>query len=170
MNDRARDLQEELDAVQAEIERLQGGAPAGPRLRSTALPDGQRVVRSPEVPAAPAPAPVTTLPAPARVESLPDVAPRALPLAPPARSSAAHYNEFGVRKFDLSGWWQSFKGRAAGPAQTAPGILPLLTAGTLHGLRPLRYEQRVARNRFIGLFLVLLLALLGLFTMVLKNF
>jgi len=172
LTERARDLQSELAAVQAEIEKLQGGAPAahaGPRLRSTAMPDGQRVINRHEEPAPPPAAQVPT-PAPVRIESLPEVTPRLMPAPPPVRTSASHYNELGVRKFDLAGWWQSMKDRVTGAPSSASKILPLLNAGTLHGPRPLRYEQRVARNRFIALFIVLLLALLGLFTMVLKNF
>jgi hypothetical protein len=37
-----------------------------------------------------------------------------------------------------------------------------LAAGSIQGLRPLRYEKRVARNRFIVLAVILLLALWGL--------
>jgi hypothetical protein len=37
-----------------------------------------------------------------------------------------------------------------------------MTSNSIHGLRPLRYEKRVARNRFIGLFILLVLVLTGL--------
>jgi cell division protein FtsB len=36
-----------------------------------------------------------------------------------------------------------------------------LAAGGIQGLRPLRYEKRVARNRFIFFVVILFLALLG---------
>ena len=36
-----------------------------------------------------------------------------------------------------------------------------LAAGGIQGLRPLRYEKRVARNRFIVFVIILFLALLG---------
>jgi hypothetical protein len=36
-------------------------------------------------------------------------------------------------------------------------------AGGVHGLRPLRYEKRVARNRFFALFIIVVAALFGLF-------
>lgn len=38
----------------------------------------------------------------------------------------------------------------------------MLAAGSVQGLRTLRYERRVARNRFIALFVILLLILWGL--------
>jgi hypothetical protein len=41
-------------------------------------------------------------------------------------------------------------------------MVRMLAAGSLHGLRPLRRERRVARNRFIFLFLTLLAILWGL--------
>ena len=44
-----------------------------------------------------------------------------------------------------------------------------LAAGGIQGLRPLRYEKRVARNRFIALVIVLLVILLGVFSIFLHN-
>ncbi len=44
-----------------------------------------------------------------------------------------------------------------------------LAAGGLQGLRPLRYEKRVARNRFIALVLLLFLILLGFFAVFVKH-
>ena len=37
-----------------------------------------------------------------------------------------------------------------------------LAAGSIQGLRPLRYEKRVARNRFLALLALLILVLWGL--------
>jgi hypothetical protein len=37
-----------------------------------------------------------------------------------------------------------------------------LAAGSIQGLRPLRYERRVARNRFLAFLALLLLVLWGL--------
>jgi ABC-type microcin C transport system permease subunit YejB len=44
-----------------------------------------------------------------------------------------------------------------------------LAAGSIQGLRPLRYEKRVARNRFIVFVVVLILALWGLIVMLMKR-
>jgi len=39
----------------------------------------------------------------------------------------------------------------------------------VHGLRPMRYEKRVARNRFILLVIVLILISLGVISLFVKN-
>jgi len=74
----------------------------------------------------------------------------------------ARINPHGIRKFDLASVWQRFIQSFKGPAPTNPRMVHYLAAGSVHGLRPLRYEKRVARNRFIGLFLLLVLILFGL--------
>jgi len=56
-----------------------------------------------------------------------------------------------------------------GPTGNNPQLVKMLAAGNIHGLRPLRYEKRVARNRFIALFLTLLGILLGIAHIYLKN-
>jgi len=43
------------------------------------------------------------------------------------------------------------------------------SAGGVRGLRPLRYEKRIARNRFILLVIILLVILLGVFSIFLHN-
>jgi hypothetical protein len=50
-----------------------------------------------------------------------------------------------------------------------PKLVNYLAAGSIQGLRPLRYEKRVARNRFIVLTIVLLLVLLGIISMFLRH-
>jgi cell division protein FtsB len=44
-----------------------------------------------------------------------------------------------------------------------------LAAGGVHGLKPMRYEKRVARNRFIALVVLLFLLLLGLICVFVRN-
>src|SRR5207253_6919250 len=81
-----------------------------------------------------------------------------------ARSEAAatpqHFNELGVRKYDLPALLRRLRNQFRGPSTTNPRLVTYLAAGGVQGLRPLRYEKRVARNRFIffsgGLFLLLL--------------
>jgi hypothetical protein len=53
--------------------------------------------------------------------------------------------------------------RAFRPAQSAnPRLINYLAAGSIQGLRPLRYERRVARNRVVALSLILLFIIWGL--------
>ena len=54
------------------------------------------------------------------------------------------------------------KNHLSGPGGNNPAMAKMLAAGSIHGLRPLRKERRVARNRFIFLFVTLLAVLWGL--------
>ena len=70
------------------------------------------------------------------------------------RNRATHY--------DLLALLRRFRNQFRGPSTTNPKLVSYLAAGGLQGLRPLRYEKRVARNRFIALVIVLFLTLLGI--------
>jgi hypothetical protein len=72
-------------------------------------------------------------------------------------------NDLGVRKYDLAAGWQRWKNHFRGPAAANPRLVNYLAAGSIQGLRPLRYEKRVARNRFLLLVAILVLVLWGLF-------
>jgi hypothetical protein len=76
---------------------------------------------------------------------------------------ADHYNELGVRKYDLAGAWKRFQGNFHGPPASNPKLINYLAAGSIQGLRPLRYEKRVARNRVLALAFLLAMVLWGLF-------
>lgn len=73
-----------------------------------------------------------------------------------------HYNELGVRKYDLPALLRRVRNHFRGPTTTNPKLVSYLAAGGMQGLRPLRYEKRVARNRFVVLVTGLFLMLLGL--------
>ena len=49
-----------------------------------------------------------------------------------------------------------------GPSTTNPKLVSYLAAGGIQGLRPMRYEKRVARNRFMALVVILFMTLLGI--------
>jgi hypothetical protein len=74
----------------------------------------------------------------------------------------ARFNELGVRKYDMASAWKRVKNHFRGPVASNPKLVHYLSAGSIQGLRPLRYEKRVARNRFIVLAVVLVLALWGI--------
>jgi hypothetical protein len=69
----------------------------------------------------------------------------------------------GARKFDLLEWMERIKRHFRGPPAANPKLVNYLAAGNIQGLRPLRYEKRVARNRFVALTMVLVIVLFGLF-------
>ena len=80
-------------------------------------------------------------------------------------TAAAHYNELGVRKYDFPALLRRLRHFFHGPSTSNPKLVSYLAAGGVQGLRPLRKEKRVARNRFIGFTIFLLLTLVGLFYM-----
>jgi hypothetical protein len=59
-------------------------------------------------------------------------------------------------------WMQRLKGRFRKQPPVNPKLISYLAAGSFQGLPPLRYEKRVARNRVLLLFLVLLLGILAI--------
>jgi hypothetical protein len=77
----------------------------------------------------------------------------------------SQYNELGVRKLDLTGLWRRARNPMRRAQPTNPRLINYLAAGSIQGLRPLRYEKRVARNRVLALALLLFFVLWGLFAM-----
>ncbi|MCX6905132.1 MAG: hypothetical protein NTW03_16965, partial [Verrucomicrobia bacterium] len=82
--------------------------------------------------------------------------------APPEAVSKSLYNELGVRRYDLPGAWERLKNHFKGTATQNQTFVKLLAAGNIQGLRPLRYEKRVARLRFVFFVVGLLLLLWGI--------
>ena len=165
ISDRARTLNDEIARLESQIKDLDAQLTrdhSQPRLRSTALPHGSTVSHAASAPAAP--------PAPAAAEPIFEEVDQDL-LKP--RSEAAttpeHYNELGVRKYDLPALLRRIREHFRGPSATNPKLVSYLAAGGFQGLRPLRYEKRVARNRFIFFVVILFLALLGTLLVFLKG-
>jgi hypothetical protein len=155
ISDRARALSDQIAALETEIKSLDGRLQhqhSQPRLRSTALPQSTTLQRlaAPTV-AAPLPEPVFE-----------EVDVNRLQHQAEAPNTPAHYNELGVRKYDLPALLRRVRNHFRGPAASNPKLVSYLAAGGIQGLRPLRYEKRVARNRFIVFFIFLFFMLLGL--------
>jgi hypothetical protein len=81
-----------------------------------------------------------------------------------------HYNELGIRKYDLPAAWRRFLHQFRGPPSSNPKLVNYLAAGSIQGLRPLRYEKRIARNRFLFFLVCLILALLGVVTAFMRHY
>ena len=165
ISDRARALNEEIAALEAKIQRLdtqlQQAPPPAANWRSTAIPHGETIQRTADGPAA-KPSTPDPRPSPAppqdpvfeevdqdRLQSQGEVA------------APEHYNDLGVRKYDLPAllrWVR--KSFSAGHRRIIPSSVHYLAAGGVQGLRPLRYEKRVARNRFIFFVAFLFFAIL----------
>jgi hypothetical protein len=75
----------------------------------------------------------------------------------------------GIRRDSLSSTWQRLKNHFRGPITSNPKLVNYLAAGSIQGLRPLRYERRVARNRFIVLVAILVLILWGLLALLIHR-
>jgi len=84
-------------------------------------------------------------------------------------ASPDYYNELGVRKYDLPALWNRVRNHFRGPTTSNPRLVNYLAAGGVQGLKPLRYEKRVARNRVIELASILFLVMLGVILLWLKH-
>jgi hypothetical protein len=155
IRDKARALNDEIAALEAEIKRLDSQlarAPA-PKFRSTALPQGATIPRAPEKPAPPR-----------RAESEPVFEEiKRNPLAESGEGETPEvYNELGLRRYDLPALWNRIRNHFRGPTTSNPRLVNYLAAGGVQGLRPLRYEKRVARNRVVVTAAILLGVLAGI--------
>ena len=80
-----------------------------------------------------------------------------------AEDDPAHYNELGLRKYDPFAGFRRWVGRIRKqPAPASPKLVSYLAAGSIHGLKPLRYEKRIARNWFLVVCAFFILMLWGL--------
>jgi len=159
LSDRERALNEEIAHLESQIKKLDNRlhkTEPQPRLRSTALPHGTTVNHQPEFEVC---EPVSP---PAREPVFEEVDVDRLQTRNESVSTPEHYNDLGMRKYDLPALLHRVRNHFQGPSTTNPRLVSYLAAGGIQGLRPLRYEKRVARNRFIALVIVLFLTLLGI--------
>ena len=169
ISDRARTLNDQIASLESEIKKLDGQlqtSSAKPKLRSTTIPHGPTVSRKIENPptvgrASPrAEKPISHEPV------FEEVNPKSFQ---PEADPRDRYNELGVRKYDLPALWHRLCNHFRRPTTNNPRLVNYLAAGGVHGLRPMRYEKRVARNRFILLVVVLFLILLGVISVFVRN-
>jgi hypothetical protein len=174
ISDRARALNEEIAALQAQIQQLDSKlheAPPPARLRSTAMPHSETIQRTPE-PEAPAPKLETRNQKPETSKPQEPIFEEVDQDRLKARGEVAtpdHYNDLGVRKYDLPALLRRIRNHFRGPSTNNPKLVHYLAAGGVQGLRPLRYEKRVARNRFIFFVAILFFALLGIILVFVKH-
>jgi len=160
ISDRSRALTDQIAALESEIQKLDAQlqrAPS-PKFRSTAIPHGATIARTHE-PAPPPPPPVHE-PVFEEVKPLSDTEETAAP---------DQFNELGVRKYDLPALFNRLRNHFRRPTTNNPRLVAYLAAGGVHGLRPMRYEKRVARNRFIFFAAALFFLLLGLILVFVHN-
>jgi hypothetical protein len=155
ISEKAQALSAEIAALEAEIKKLDSQVvrKSEPKFRSTATPLGENFSRTVEK-SLPVPPPKPSEPV---FEEVAKIAPRAEAEAPEL------FNDLGVRKYDLPALFNRLRNHLRGPTTSNPRLVNYLAAGGVQGLRPLRYEKRVARNRFIWLVVIVSVVLFGLF-------
>jgi hypothetical protein len=156
ISQRARELNAEIAALEAQIKQVHGKiehSKAHPRVRSTAVPHGPTVSAGPSPP--PSKEPVFEQLTYQKSKEQPEI-----------ESTADRYNDLGVRKYDLAGAIRRLQNHFRGNATANPKLVSYLAAGSIKGLRPLRYEKRIARNRFIFLSILFVLILWGILSAV----
>lgn len=163
ISERAKALNAEIAALETQIKQLDSRLQhqPHPKLRSTAVPHGETIPHKPVPPSAIKPAAhepvfeeVGREPLQTRIQNP----------APPEL-----FNEHGIRKYDLPAFIRRVKSTFQGPQTSNPRLVNYLAAGGVQGLRPLRYEKRVARNRFIALTTCFLLLLTGILWWYFRN-
>lgn len=161
INDKARALNDEIAALEEQIKKLdaQLQRTPTPKFRSTATPQGITVPHTAERPAPPPPKPEPVF-EDVKINSLKSEAENETPEV---------YNELGVRKYDLPAFWSRIRNHFRGPTTNNPRLVTYLAAGGVQGLKPLRYEKRVARNRFLLVVFVLFAILLGIASCVMQH-
>lgn len=164
LTDKARALSEEIAALEAEIKRLdsQLARTPAPRFRSTATPQGTTIPHQVDKPK---PAPPS---APKAETEFEDLKRGPLSQAPDVETPEV-YNELGLRRYDLPAVWNRVRNHFHGPTTSNPRLVNYLAAGGVQGLRPLRYEKRVARNRFFLFSAGLLAIMLGIIWLYLRR-
>ncbi|MBM3850624.1 MAG: hypothetical protein FJ396_10675 [Verrucomicrobia bacterium] len=114
------------------------------------------------------PAPALRPSAPRGQDSQPVPPPRPEPVPAPVPGSFHGSRPVGpmagapTDRFNLVEAWQRVVQRLGFQPRRPTGLVHLMAAGSVHGLRPLRYERKIARRRFLLSLGLLLLLLYGI--------
>lgn len=168
VSERAQALSSEIEALEAQIKRLDDQlhrASANPRLRSTAVPHGATINHPHAHTDSAEYAPV----APHSEPVFEEISQERITARNEMPNSPEFFNEYGVRKYDFPALIQRIRTFFTGPSTSNPKLVNYLAAGGVHGLRPLRKEKRVARNRFVFFSALLFLAMVGIIYVYFRN-
>lgn len=166
LTDRSRALNEQIAALETQIKQLSSKAQ---KEQSRSRPRSSVPSQGPHGPSASAQLSGRSVPPHRREPVFESVDQNTVTNLSETESTPAHYNDLGVRKYDLLAVWRRIQNHLHGPAPPNPKLVSYLAAGTIKGLRPLRYEKRVARNRFIFFSILLVLVIWGVLAMLSKQ-
>jgi hypothetical protein len=152
ISERSRELNTKIADLESKIRKLKMTTEDRPKTRSNACPQGGGAAAMRPGFAAQCAEPVFERVDKAHLKEPPE------PL-----TTAGHFNELGARKYNLVALIERIQRQFKGPTAANPKLINYLAAGNIQGLRPLRYEKRVARNRFIALTSVFVVVLFGIF-------
>jgi hypothetical protein len=165
ISERARTLNAEIEALESKIKKLDAQLSqrrSQPRLRSTAVPNGATVTHS-------RPETAWETPPASHEPVFEEISKEVLDSPAEVVDTPEHFNERGIRKYDLTALIRKTRAYFEGPKTGNPRLVTYLAAGGVQGLRPMRYEKRVARNRFMALTTIFLLLLTGLVWWYIRN-
>ena len=154
LTDRSKELAREIAALEAEIQKLSTDKAAKAKVQAPVM----------DSPTGPTLRPAVRASDPVFEE----VKIKQLASRPDQESTSSHYNDLGVRKYDLPALWRRIRNHFYGAPPPNPKLINYLASGSIHGIRPLRYESRIARNRFVAATVILALILWGVIVMFLK--
>ena len=144
LNDQISSLQDQIKKLDTQLQRT-----PTPKLRSTAIPHSTTISRKAD-------------PLPPKPVASEPVFEEIKPIKPLTETEPSdRFNGLGVRKYDLPALLQKVRDQFRRPTTSNPRLVNYLAAGGVHGLRPLRYEKRVARNRLLAFIIILFVILLG---------
>jgi len=168
VSERARALNSEIAALEAQIKQLDDRlqrSPGHPRLRSTAVPHGATISHTTPT----AETGTHSVPAARNEPVFEEVSQERITARAEIGNAPEMFNDFGVRKYDFPAFVRRLRHFFHGPSTSNPKLVNYLAAGGVQGLRPLRKEKRVARNRFILFSTLLFIVLFGTLWWFLRN-
>lgn len=92
----------------------------------------------------------------------PSPSPAPAPFSIPGPRTGGLGSQAPSDRFNLVEAWQRLVQRLGFHPRRPSGLVHLMAAGSVHGLRPLRYERKIARRRFLLSLSLLLLLLYGI--------
>jgi hypothetical protein len=160
ITDRARVLSAEIAALESQIRKLDTQLQGRPAKAAELPPSGE----------AEAGAGVTSSAAAVHEPIFEQVDQNRLQARGETAVAPEHFNELGVRKYDLPALMHRIRNHFRGPSASNPKLINYLAAGGIQGLRPLRYEKRIARNRFVFFTCALFAVLFGILWWAARNY